>query len=464
MNSHPPGPKIQAIRPDKVIMARREPEVAAIVSTSHDGRGIADVAGKKVFVAGALEGEEVRFLRRKIRRKFDEAELLEVLQPSPSRIDARCEAFGRCGGCSLQHITQDQQRELKEQTLRDNLQRIGGVEPDRWLEPIYETGEEGGWHYRRRARLAVKHVHGKGRVLVGFRERHAPFVADMHRCEVLADPVGDLIDPLAMLIDGLSIRSRLPQIEVGIADNAVELIFRVLDPPSEADCVALGEFAQQHDVRVSLQSGGLDSVTALYPNPVAGPLFYELPEFDVRIEFESTDFVQVNGPVNQLMVTAAVELLQLQPQHRVLDLFCGIGNFTLPLARRATAVLGIEGEQRLVKRAQDNAILNELDNVEFLKADLFEIQGNETWLRDGCDRLLLDPARSGALEVIQQIDTLAPERIVYVSCHPGTLARDAAELTGAGKYRLIAAGIIDMFPHTAHVESIAVFEKNSKNK
>jgi 23S rRNA (uracil1939-C5)-methyltransferase len=444
-------------------MARREPEIAGIISTSHDGRGIADVSGKKVFVAGALEGEEVRFLRRKIRRKFDEAELLEVLQPSPSRIEPRCEAFGRCGGCSLQHISQDDQRELKQQTLRDNLQRIGGVEPERWLAPVFATGEDGGWHYRRRARLAVKHVHRKGRVLVGFRERHAPFVADMQRCEVLADPVGDLIEPLSKLIDGLSIQSRLPQIEVGVADNAVELIFRVLDPPSKDDCTALSEFAQQHDVRVSLQAGGLDTVTPLYPNPVTTPLSYALPDFDVSIEFESTDFVQVNGPVNRLMVTAAVELLELEPHHHVLDLFCGIGNFTLPLARRAGSVLGIEGEQRLVERAHGNAVLNKLENVEFLKADLFEIQGNEAWLRNGCDRLLLDPARSGALELIQHIDVLGPERIVYVSCHPGTLARDAAELTGAGQYRLLAAGIIDMFPHTAHVESIAVFEKIRKN-
>lgn len=445
-------------------MARREPEVARIVSTTHDGRGIADVSGKKVFVAGALDGEEVRFLRRKIRRKFDEAELLEVLRPSPSRIEPRCEAFGRCGGCSLQHISQQEQRELKQRSLRDNLQRIGGVEPERWLAPLYARGEEGGWQYRRSARLAVKDVYAKGRVLVGFRERHAPFVTDMHRCEVLADPVGNLIDPLIELVAGLSIRSRLPQIEVGIGDNAVELIFRVLDPPSDDDCVAMVDFARQYEVRVSLQTGGLGSVTALHPDPVPEPLSYDLPDFDVRIEFESTDFVQINGPVNRLMVTAAIDLLQVEVHHRVLDLFCGIGNFTLALARRAAEVLGIEGEQRLVERARANATLNNLGNAEFLQADLFEIQGKESWLRAGCDRLLLDPARSGSLQLIQHIDVLGPQRIVYVSCHPGTLARDAAELTGAGTYRMTAAGIIDMFPHTAHVESIAVFEKVQKNK
>ncbi len=465
MSSRRHGPRVRGNRLEGLLLvARREPEVARIVAATHDGRGIADVAGKKVFVAGALEGEEVRFLRRKIRRKFDEAELLEVLQPSSSRIEPRCEAFGRCGGCSLQHISQQEQRELKQRSLRDNLERIGGVEPERWLAPIYASGDDGGWRYRRRARLAVKDVHGKGRVLVGFRERHAPFVTDMHRCEVLADPVGNLIDPLIELVEGLSIRNRLPQIEVGVGDNAVELIFRVLEPPNDDDCAALIRFARQYDVRVALQSGGLDSVTSLYPEPVPEALSYDLPDFDVRIEFESTDFVQINGPVNRLMVTAAIELLQVEAHHRVLDLYCGIGNFTLPLARRAADVLGIEGEQRLVERARANAMLNDLGNVEFLKADLFEIQGKESWLHAGCDRLLIDPARSGSQALIKHIDALGPERIVYVSCHPGTLARDAAELTEAGKYRLTAAGIIDMFPHTAHVESIALFEKNKNIK
>ena len=445
-------------------MARREPEVARIVSTTHDGRGIADISGKKVFVAGALEGEEVRFLRRKVRRKFDEAELLEVLSASPSRIEPRCAAFGRCGGCSLQHVSDDEQRELKERSLRDNLERIGGVVPERWLAPLYVPGDEGSWNYRRRARLAVKHVHGKGRVLVGFRERHAPYVTDMHRCEVLANPVDALLDPLSELIESLSLRSRLPQIEVGVGANAVELIFRVLDPPNETDLAALIEFGKHHALRISLQPGGLDSVAPLYPESPQEPMYYELPDFDVRIEFESTDFLQVNEKVNRLMVTAVIDLLEVESHHRVLDLFCGIGNFTLPLARRAEQVLGIEGEQRQVERARANAMLNDISNAEFLKADLFEIDGNESWLRSGCDRLLLDPARSGSIELIKHIDVLSPERIVYVSCHPGTLARDAAELTGTGNYRLIAAGIIDMFPHTAHVESIAVFEKANKNK
>lgn len=465
MNLRLPGLTVPANPLDGYpLMARREPEVAQIVSTTHDGRGIADLSGKKVFVAGALAGEEVRFLRRKIRRKFDEAELLEVLQASPSRIEPRCEAFGRCGGCSLQHVSDEEQRELKQTSLRDALERIGGVAPERWLAPIFVDGQDGSWNYRRRARLAVKDVHGKGRVLVGFRERHAPFVTDMHRCEVLAAPVGELIDPLSKLIDGLSIRSRVPQIEVGIGDNVAELIFRVLDPPTEDDCKLLTEFAKQHALRVSLQPGGLDSVTALYPLERPEPLSYELPEYDVTIEFEATDFVQINGLVNRLMVSSAIDLLEVDSDHRVLDLFCGIGNFTLPLARRAGGVTGIEGELRQVVRGRSNATLNKIGNAEFLQADLVEISGKEPWIKSGCDRLLLDPARSGALEVIKHIKTLAPDRIVYVSCHPGTLARDAAELVGTGRYSLVAAGIIDMFPHTAHVESIACFARTKKNK
>lgn len=445
-------------------MARKEPEIASIVSVTHDGQGVADLPGKKVFVAGALAGEEVRFQRRRKHKNYDEAELLEVLSASPSRIEPRCAAFGRCGGCSLQHMSENEQREIKHQSLRDSLQRIGRVEPERWLDPIHAPGPEGGWHYRRRARLAVKDVRGKGRVLVGFRERHAPYITDMQRCEVLANPVDSLIEPLSEMLAGLSIRSRLPQIEVAVADNAVELVFRVLDPPSSGDRDALTAFAREHGIRLSLQPGGLDSVTTLYPEGEQEPLYYTLPDHDVSIVFEPTDFVQVNAGVNRLMVSAAIELLEVEPHHRVLDLFCGIGNFTLPLAKRAGEVVGIEGENRQVERARSNAGRNGITNASFLCADLFAITGSEPWLRSGCDRLLLDPARSGAVEVVKHIGTLAPERIVYVSCHPGTLARDAGELVSTAGYRLTAAGIIDMFPHTAHVESIAVFEKTNKNK
>jgi 23S rRNA (uracil1939-C5)-methyltransferase len=435
---------------------RREPETAAITSVAHDGRGIAATEGKKVLVAGALEGETVTFMRRKFRRNFDEAELLEVHEASPDRIDAKCEAFDRCGGCSLQHISPEHQRDIKAQTLRDNLERIGRVEPGAWLDSM--TGPL--WNYRRRARLAVKDVPAKGRTLVGFRERHAPFIADMHRCEVLAKPLDSMVADLSELVSGLSIRARLPQIEVAVAENDIALVFRVLDPLTEADEALFRSFGERHELRIYLQTGGLDSVALFYPESVDEPLYYTLPEFKIQIEFEPIDFVQVNSNINQRMVHFAVEQLAVGPADRVLDLFCGIGNFSLPLARKAGAVLGIEGEKTLVERATDNARRNGLDNVTFRVADLSKIDGTESWVRQGWDRLLLDPARSGAAEVVTRMHLFNPERIVYVSCHPGTLARDAGTLVHEQGYRLDSAGIIDMFPHTAHVESIAVFTKS----
>jgi 23S rRNA (uracil1939-C5)-methyltransferase len=394
---------------------RREPETARVAAVTHDGRGIVTTEGKKVFVAGALEGETVTYLRRKFRRNFDEAELLEIHEASPDRIAARCAAYDRCGGCSLQHVSIDHQRDIKEQTLRDNMERIGRVVPDAWLAPM--TGPV--WHYRRRARLAVKDVKGKGRALVGFRERHAPFIADMHRCEVLVEPLDAMIADLSDLIGGLTIRARLPQVEVAVADNDIALVFRVLDPPTEEDKTAFRAFGEQHGLRVYLQPGGLDTVTLLFPDRVDESLYYALPEFD----------------------------------------FCGIGNFSLPLARYAGSVLGVEGLDILTARASANAERNRLDNVSFRVADLSKIDGSEKWVRAGCDRMLLDPARSGAHEVVSRMNLFGPQRIVYVSCHPGTLARDAGTLVHEQDYRLESAGIIDMFPHTAHVESIAVFTK-----
>ncbi len=434
---------------------RREPETARIESVTHDGRGIAAIEGKKVFVAGALVGEEVRFVRRKSRRKFDEAELLEILQASPDRIDARCEAFGRCGGCSLQHVSDEQQRQIKSQTLKDNLQRIGKLEAEQWLEPIIGPA----WKYRRRARLAVKDVPAKGRVLVGFRERHAPFITDMHRCEVLAAPVDGMIDALSEMIGCLTIKARLPQIEVAVAENAVAMVFRVLDPPSDEDKALLSEFGAQHDVRIYLQPGGLDSVSLLYPEGDVEALMYLLPEFDIRIEFDAIGFVQVNAEINQRMVSRAIELLDPQADDRVLDLYCGIGNFSLPLAKQSGTVLGVEGEALLVSAAIENAKLNNVSNATFRQADLNAIEGKEGWLKEGWDRVLLDPARSGAAEIVKHMDVIGAGRIVYVSCHPGTLARDAGMLVHEHGYTCEAAGIIDMFPHTAHVESIAVFNK-----
>lgn len=435
---------------------RREPEVGCIGDVMHDGRGVVDGAGKKVFVAGALTGETVRYRRRKSRRNFDEAELLDVLSPSPDRIEARCAVFGRCGGCALQHVTPERQRQIKFQALSDSLQRIGNVTPLYWLEPV--RGPD--WHYRRRGRLAVKHVPGKGRVLVGFRERYAPFVTDMHRCEVLAQPVATLIDQLSDLVGELSIRARVPQIEVTVADNAVALVFRVLDPPTETDCERMRAFAGRHDIRVYLQPGGPESVQRLDVADGEQPLHYRLPEFDLELHFDPVAFVQVNAVVNRRMLRLAVELLAAGQDDSVLDLYCGLGNFTLPLARRAGRVLGIDGDTRVIAAAQRNAVANGIGNARFQAADLERVDGDEAWFKEPWDRVILDPARSGAAAVVARMGDLDPARIVYVSCHPGTLARDAGTLVHEQGYRLEAAGILDMFPHTSHVESIALFIKN----
>ena len=434
---------------------RREPETAVIDGITHEGRGIASVAGKKVFVAGALPGEEVRFLRRKFRRNYDEAELLEVLAPAAERVAPRCAAYSVCGGCSLQHMNAARQRDIKFQALKDSFERIGRVTPGQWLEPVVAEP----WSYRRRARLAVKDVPAKGRTLVGFRERYAPYVADMTRCEVLAEPVGGMLEDLSALVGSLSIRARLPQIEVAVADNATGLVFRVLDEPSEADRKILTAFGKAHDLRIYLQPAGLDSVYLLCPQGESSALHYTLDDFGLTVEFEPFDFVQVNAAINRQMVALALDLLQSQPADQVLDLFCGLGNFSLPLATRAGHVLGIEGEASLVARARANAELNGIGNAEFMTADLSKVDGSEAWIKRHWDRVLLDPARAGALEVVRHMRTVGPQRVVYVSCHPGTLARDAGELVHNQGYELHAAGILDMFPHTAHVESIAVFEK-----
>ncbi len=435
------------------------PESVRIDGVSHDGRGIATVSGKKVFVADVVRGEEVRIVRRKRRRSYDEAELLEVLQPAAARRVPRCAVFGICGGCALQHVSPEEQRAIKENALRDNLQRIGGLEPERWLPAVANEREAGSWNYRRRARLAVKEVPAKGRVLVGFRERNAPFVTDMRRCEILEPPLDALIDRLSTLIGQLTIRNRLPQIEVAVADNAIELVLRVLDPPSHEDRQLLRRFAEEHTLRLSLQTGGLDAIEPVYPLSPDAALNYTLPDFDLTLEFAASDFIQVNRQVNRSMVSQVVDHLQAGANNRVLDLYCGIGNFSLPLARRSAMVLGIEGEERQVRRACSNAALNAIDRCDFLSADLAALTGHEAWLRAGWDRVILDPPRSGAAELIGHLAVIAAPRLVYVSCHPGTLARDAGRLVREQGYVLEAAGIVDMFPHTAHVESIAVFSK-----
>ena len=431
----------------------QQPLEVEITALSHEGRGVAHLGDETVFIHGALPGERVRFRYLQRRRGIAEGELEEVLQQSPERIAPRCVHFGVCGGCSLQHLPAEQQRRFKEGVLRNQLERIGRVVPDEWL-PVL-TGPE--WGYRRKARLGVKLVPKKGGVLVGFRERSSSFVAALESCEVLDPRVGRRLRDLAALVEGLSVARQLPQIEVAIGDEAVGLVFRHLAPLTAADQAQLAAFGEQHDFLIYVQPGNEDTVQLLWP--AAGELSYRLPEFDVELAFRPTDFTQVNAEINRAMVSRAIALLEPQPTDTVLDLFCGLGNFTLALARRAGHVVGVEGEAGLVGRARDNARRNGLENCEFHVANLAGEVRDLPWMRRRYDRILLDPPRSGAAELIPQIAGLGAPRLVYVSCNPATLARDAGMLVHEHGYRLRAAGIMDMFPHTAHVESIAVFER-----
>ena len=428
-------------------------EEADIVDLSHEAKGVARVDGKAVFVADSLPGERVLMRRVGRHRRFDEAVLEQVLSPSPDRVPAECPHFGLCGGCALQHLAPAAQLAFKQAQLIENLARLGGVEPARVLEPL--TGPV--WAYRRRARLGVKLVPKKGRVLVGFRERSAPYVADLHECRVLVPPAGGLLDPLAALVARLSIAARVPQVEVAVADDACALVLRVLDEPSAADLESMQAFEREHAVRIYLQPGGIDSIRPL--DATAGPLHYALPAFGLRMEFEPADFIQVNGVLNEAMVGRAVDLLDPAPGHRVLDLFCGLGNFSLPLATRAGQVVGIEGEQGLVERARGNAARNGIVNAAFHASNLATDMREASWARGGFDRVLLDPPRAGALEVLPAVGASGATRVVYISCHPGSLARDAGILVREHGFRLAAAGVMDMFPHTTHVEAMAVFER-----
>ncbi len=427
------------------------PVRVVIESMSHDGRGIARVDGKTVFVDGALPGEEISFLYTGRSRKHDEGRVCEIFSASPERVEPRCAHFDICGGCSLQHQAEDRQIHSKQQVLLDNLERIGKVKPERVLEPL--TGPV--WGYRNKARLGVKFVKKKGRVLVGFREKRKPYLADIRCCEVLHPSVGERIGELAELIQALRARERIAQIEVAVGDAVSVLVFRNLDPLCDADSQALRDYARSTGLHIYLQPGGPDSIELLWPD--ASQLVYRLADYDVEVRFLPLDFTQVNPAINPPMINQALSLLQLEASHRVLDLFCGLGNFTLPMARTAAQVIGVEGDAGLVQRARDNAQLNGIDNTEYHAVDLSQDIAEQPWMQQRFDRILLDPPRSGAQELVGCLGDLGAGRIVYVSCHPGSLARDAGILVNELGYRLEAAGVMDMFPHTTHVESMALF-------
>jgi 23S rRNA (uracil1939-C5)-methyltransferase len=431
-------------------------ETGVVADLTHEAEGVVKGEGKTVFIAGALPGERVTFRRRGFHRSHDEAELVEVLEASPHRVTPRCAHFGVCGGCALQHLDPGAQLEAKQKELAANLDRIGRVTPDEWLPPLLGPV----WGYRRRARLSSRYVSKKGRSLVGFREKQGKYVADVSRCEVLAEPVASLIGKLGELLTGLQRRESIPQIEVSLSDGERVLVLRVLDALPPGDLEALREFESTHRLRILLQPGGLDTVQPMTPGPV--DLHYRLEAFDLKRDFGPTDFVQVNGAINDAMVSRAIELLEVAPTDRVLDLYCGLGNFTLPLARRAASVVGVEGAASLIERARANALANGIENAGFHVADLSVVPDRSIpWMRGGYDKVLLDPPRVGAAEVLSAVAHIAPRRVVYISCHTGSLARDLGVLTHELGFRLRSAGVLDMFPHTTHVESMAVLDRAS---
>lgn len=429
-----------------------------ILTLGHDGRGVARrggedaQAGKAIFVAGALPGERVMVKQTAKSRHFDEATTVEVLSASTDRVAPRCPHFGTCGGCVLQHLAEDKQILSKQQVLIDNLQRIGHVQPGTLLPPLTDAA----WGYRRKGRLSVRRVEKKDKTLVGFRETDPRFVADLSVCYTVIPQIGEKLGAISALVDAMDGRRDIPQIEFIAGDATVALVFRHLQPLSDRDRDALVAFAQAQDFAIFLQPGGVDSVQALWPQDP--PLSFALPQWGIELKFRPLDFIQVNAGLNQTMIAKTLALLDVQPDDRVLDLFCGLGNFTLPLARVAREVVGVEGEAGLVSRARENAVHNALGNVQFHAADLAQDLSGLPWMRAGFDKLLLDPPRSGADAVLKQLPLKSLQRIVYVSCHPGSLARDAGHLVNDRGWKLKAAGVMDMFPHTAHVESIAVFE------
>ena len=427
------------------------PVRVTIESLSHDGRGVAHVDGKAVFVDGALPGEELSFMYTARSRKHDEGRVCELFSASPDRVKPKCASFSICGGCSLQHQDTGKQILSKQQALLDNLERIGKVKPEQVLEPL--TGPV--WGYRNKARLGVKYVNKKHRVLVGFREKRKSYVADIHRCEVLLPAVGERLEELAELIGGMEARARIAQIEVAAGEDCTVLVFRNLDPLNEQDTQALVEYAQQTGLHIYLQPAGPDSIELLWPG--TSTLCYHLPDYELEIRFLPMDFTQVNPAINQPMIQQALGLLELQQDDKVLDLFCGLGNFTLPMARSAQHVTGVEGEAGLVQRARDNAQRNGFENVEYHVVDLSEDPCGQFWMKQQYHKILIDPPRSGAQELMPHLGKLGAERIVYVSCHPGSLARDAGILVNELGYKLVSAGVMDMFPHTTHVESMALF-------
>ena len=428
--------------------------IGVIESLDHEARGITRLEGKTIFVDGALPGEIVEYASFRRKPSYELAHLVTVISSSVARVRPHCQYFGICGGCAMQHLEASAQVAVKQRVLEDSLWHIGRVRPEQILPPIQGAP----WGYRHRARLGVRYVAKKGGALVGFHERRSSFIADMHSCAILPPHISDLLLPLRELVSALSIPERLPQIEVAVGEQCTALVLRILDPLNTQDENLLRQFADQHHVVFYLQPKGPDTVYRFYPLP-GPPLSYRLPEFGLELEFKPTDFTQVNHAVNRVLVRRALRLLDPQPDERIADMFCGLGNFTLPIARSGASVVGVEGSRALVERGRESARANGLgNNVEFSVANLFACTPESLAALGHFDKMLIDPPREGAIELISALADDAPRLIVYVSCNPATLARDAALLVDKG-YVFKAAGAVNMFPQTGHVESLAVFEK-----
>lgn len=425
---------------------------ATITGMSHDSRGIAHIDGKTTFLWGGLLDETVVFRYSKMHSRYDEGRVIEVIHASPERTQPRCAHFDLCGACSLQHMKPEAQITNKQNAFLELLQHQAGVQPDELLPPL--TGEP--WAYRHKARLSIKYVEKKEKVLVGFREKNGRYVADLNRCEILAEAIGTNIDAFSQLFYTLKARAGIPQMEIAVGDDKAAIILRHLTPLEPDDLEKCRQFANKHAIQLYLQPGGPDTVHLDWPIDGEALLRYSLPTYNLHFQFHPTQFIQINPEINQKMIARTLELLDCQPHERVLDLFCGIGNFSLPIAKHCANVVGVEGSLDAVKQATANAQMNRIENAEFYCGDLFEPPYHRDWSGQSFDKIVLDPPRTGAKELIACIPQWGVKCVVYISCNPATLARDAKLLIEKG-YTLKKAGIMDLFPHTQHVETIALF-------
>jgi 23S rRNA (uracil1939-C5)-methyltransferase len=430
------------------------PVKVTIEALAHDGRGIAHVDGKVIFIDEALPGEEVEFVYTDSRKDFAEGKVDTLITRSDQRSEPACPHFGSCGGCSFQHVKDEEQIKIKEGLLIEQFSGIGKVE----IPHIWESLTGPHWGYRRKARMGVKHVPKKGRVLVGFRERRNPFLAEIESCKVMHPIVGEKLMDLSAMIGNLTIKDKIPQIEVAIGDDDCVLAFRVLEPPTDEDKEIMRAFGHEHNMSICLQSKGPDTIVPIEGEPEVIPA-YSLPDQGIEFKFKPAMFTQVNYEINKKMISRVIEALDLNENDRVLDLFCGLGNFTLPMATKAGHVVGVEGDLPLTLHAKENAERNGISNVEFHVADLTKDVSHQAWAKQKFNKILLDPSRAGASEVLHNLKHWNPDQIMYVSCNPSTLARDAGILVNEMGYKLVKAGVMDMFPQTGHVESIALFEK-----